>query len=454
MKWQERSSWPVVIGASLCCLGVSNACAVEPTTEGGAVPASETTQTALHGQSTFIYQGNLPFRAPYSGDNSLKSKGEIKDTWTVTPAAGVRLWPGSELYFNPELFQGFGLAGTHGVAGFVNGEAQKGGSSIPTASVARLFLRQVWGLGGEQEMVKDDFNQLGGPRAVSRVTFTVGKISVSDIFDDNSYAHDPRTSFANWSIWEAGAFDYAADQKGYTWGAALELNQKNWTLRTGYFLVPEFSNAQPLDTDIGKRGQFVTELETRHSFMSQPGKIRLLGWVSRANAGDYTQALALSAAGADINDAIVSTRRTRTKYGFVAGAEQAVNDDLGVFARASWGDGASEIMSFTDIDSSVSAGVSLKGTAWGRPNDTFALAGAINGLSASHRQWIAAGGLGVAIGDGQLKYREEAILETYYSIALRDPFTLTLDYQYVSNPAYNADRGPVSVLGIKVHGQF
>ena len=174
---------------------------------------SETTQTALHAQSTLIYQGNLPFHAPYRGDNSLKSKGETKDTWTVTPAAGVRLWAGSELYFNPELFQGFGLAGTHGAAGFYNGEAQKGGSSIPEASVARIFLRQVWGFGGEQEMVKDDFNQLGGPRDVSRVTLTVGKISVSDLFDDNSYAHDPRTSFFNWSIWEAGAFDFAANHR-------------------------------------------------------------------------------------------------------------------------------------------------------------------------------------------------------------------------------------------------
>ena len=453
MKLRERSGWPVAIGA-LCCVGMANAYAAESTTEGGTAPTSETTQTALHAQSTLIYQGNLPFHAPYRGENSLKSKGESKDTWTVTPAAGVRLWAGSELYFNPELFQGFGLAGTHGAAGFYNGEAQKGGSSIPEASVARIFLRQVWGFGGEQEMVKDDFNQLGGPRDVSRVTLTVGKISVSDLFDDNSYAHDPSTSFFNWSIWEAGAFDYAADQKGYTWGAALELNQKNWALRSGYFLVPVFSNAQPLDTDLGKRGQFVTELETRTSFLSLPGKLRLLGWVSRANAGNYTQALALNAAGADINDAIVATRRTRTMYGFVAGAEQAMNDDLGVFARASWGDGTNEIMSFTDIDRSLTVGISLKGTAWGRPNDTFALAGAINGLSTSHRNWIAAGGLGVAIGDGQLRYREEAILETYYMIALRDPFALTMDYQFMANPAYNADRGPVSVFSARLHGQF
>ena len=412
------------------------------------------TQTALHAQSTLIFQGNAPFRAPYKGDNSLRAKGEIKDTWTVTPAAGVRLWPGSELYFNPEMFQGFGLAGTHGIAGFANGEAQKGGSSIPEASVARLFIRQVFGLGGAQEMVTDDFNQLGGPRDISRVTLTFGKMSVSDLFDDNSYAHDPRTSFMNWSIWEAGGFDYAANQKGYTWGAALDFNQQNWAFRTGYFLVPVFSNAQALETELGKRGQFVTELETRYSFMSQPGKLRLLGWLSRAFAGSYSQALAINAGGADINDAIVSTRRTRTSFGFVAGAEQAITDDLGAFARVSWGNGASEIMSFTDIDQSVTMGLVLKGTGWGRPKDTVAIAGALNGLSSAHRNWVAAGGLGVAIGDGKLNYSQEAILESFYTINLRDPLSLTLDYQFVANPAYNSDRGPVSLFGVRLHGQF
>jgi len=406
----------------------------------------------FHAQTTFIEQGNLRFHAPYAGENSLKGQGEWRESWTVTPSVGLRLWRGGEFYFNPETFQGFGLASTHGLGGFANGEAQKGGSETPEPYIARIFLRQTFGFGGETETMKDEFNQLPGKQDVSRLTVTIGKLSVSDIFDENKYASDPRNNFWNWAIWESGAFDYAADQKGYTWGMALDFNQKYWAMRGGYFLVPIFSNAQSLDLALLRRGQYMGELETRYSLASQPGTLKLLGWLSRANAGSYREALADPSI--DPNDAIEDTRRTRTKYGFALGVEQQVAKDLGAFARLSWADGQSEIMSFTDIDASLAIGLSLKGTRWGRPNDTVGLAGAVNGLSGAHRDFIAAGGLGVLIGDGKLNYAQERLVETYYSFGLRDGVSLTFDYQFVVNPAYNADRGPVSILGTRVHAQF
>ena len=434
------------------CVGVAAGESGEPAV---AVPEGTPVPYALHGQSTFIVQGVPPFHARYKGDNSLSSGGETKETWTVTPAVGVRLGPGLEFYGNPEFFQGFGLDSTHGVAGFTNGEAQRGGTHVPEAYLARLFVRQTWGFGGESEIVADGFNQLGGTRDVSRLTLTAGKFSTSDIFDDNTYSHDPRAGFLNWSIWEAGAFDFAADLRGYTYGAVLDLNQTAWAFRLGYMLNPPGSGQRGSDPDFTRHGQSLAELETRYSFMGKDGKLRLMGWLNRANMGNYREALALVAnTGVDINDTNTSNRKTRSSFGFVAGIEQAASEDVGLFARASWGNGVNESLSFTDIDQSVSAGFTLKGTAWGRPKDTVGVAGVVNGISAAHRDFFAAGGLGIVIGDGKLNYANEAIVETYYAHALRDSLILTFDGQYITNPAYNADRGPAGVLSARLHGEF
>jgi high affinity Mn2+ porin len=406
----------------------------------------------VHAQTTFIEQRNLPFRALYEGENSLKSRGEWRESWTVTPSLGLRLWSGGEFYVNPETFQGFGLASTHGLGGFANGEAQKGGSDIPEPYIARVFVRQTFGFGGEKETFEDQFNQLPGKKDVSRLTVTIGKLSVSDIFDENKFASDPRNNFWNWAMWESGAFDYAADQKGYTWGMALDFNQKSWALRGGYFLVPIFSNAQSLDHALLRRGQYVGEFEMRYTLGSQPGTVKLLGWFSRAYAGSYQAAVADPAV--DPNTAIEDSRHTRTKYGYAVSLEQALSKELGTFARLSWADGQSEIMSFTDIDASVAIGLSLKGKSWGRPNDTVGLAGAVNALSSAHKDFIAAGGLGVLIGDGKLTYAHERILETYYSLCLRKQTFVTFDYQLAANPGYNSDRGPVSIFGTRFHADF
>ncbi|MET0968825.1 MAG: carbohydrate porin, partial [Tardiphaga sp.] len=383
----------------------------------------------------------------------LPGHGQTQATWTTTAFFGVRLWQGGEFYFNPELAQGFGFDGTLGIAGFPNGEAQKAGGTYPKIRPQRYFFRQTFGLGGEQEDVADAANQLAGKRDIDRITLTVGRFSVGDFFDGNSYAKDPRADFMNWAMWSSAAYDFPADLPGFTRGGVLELNRKDWAVRAGLFQVPSQPNSDILTFNSGGA---VVEFEERHQIFDQPGKLRVGAFLNRGNSGNYRNALAVEAADPllDINDVIVALRRPNDKYGFYVNGEQQVMKDVGVFARASWNDGQNEILSFTDIDRSVSAGVSIKGSRWGRADDTIGLGGAVNGLSAAHRDFLAAGGLGLLIGDGRLNYGTERILESYYAYSIDKSFTFTADYQLIANPAYNRDRGPVSIFSGRLHGEF
>jgi high affinity Mn2+ porin len=407
----------------------------------------------VHGQTTLIQQGYPRIRSPYEGANSLPGGGQGRETWTADAFLGWRLWDGGELYFNPELAQGFGLDATLGLAGFSNGEAQKGGTDFPKLRPQRYFIRQTFGLGGEQEEVPDGPLQLPGKRDIDRVTLTVGRFAIGDFFDGNSYAKDPRADFMNWSIWSSGAYDFPADLPGFTRGAVVELNRKDWTLRAGLFQVPSAPNSDVLTS---RGGGAVVELEERYAISDQPGKLRLGVFGNQGNTASYREALAMVASdpSLDINAVTASIRHTLPKYGVYANMEQAITRDIGIFARASWNDGQTEILSFTDIDRSVSAGVSIRGLSWGRDNDTVGLGGVINGLSDAHRDFLAAGGIGLLIGDGQLNYREEKILEAYYAYNVNKWSTLTFDYQFVANPAYNADRGPVSIFSARAHAEF
>ena len=407
----------------------------------------------VHGQLTFIGQGYPAIRSPYETVQSLYGRGQFKNTTSATAFLGFRPSEGTEIYLNPELMQGSGLSDTFGMGAFPNGEAQKSGFPIPRANIARIFVRQTFGLGGEQEAVEDAANQLAGKRDVSRITVTAGKLSVLDLFDNNAFSHDPRTDFLNWNMYCCGSYDLTMDKVGYTWGAAAELNQQHWALRGGYFLLPTVSNTNTFDVHIPERGQYMAEFEWRYALFEQPGKLRFMGWFNRGTMGSYAVATALAAASGDAAD-ITLTRKTRTNYGFVINAEQAITDDLGLMARASWGAGRTEMMGWTDSDESFMLGGVLKGTAWGRPNDKIGLGGVIDGLSSEARAFFAAGGMGILIGDGRLNYRPEKVLEAYYAYGVNKWVTLTFDYQFAVDPAYNADRGPVSIFTARLHAEF
>ena len=410
----------------------------------------------IHGQTTYIQQGYPGFRSPYLGENSFTPWAQTRQTWTASAFLGLRLWEGGELYYNPELLQGFGLHNTSGAAGFPNGEAQKSNFPYPRYNTSRLFVRQTLGFGGEQETVESAYGQMAQKRDVSRLTVQVGKFAVHDVFDNNAYAMDSRADFMNWSIWAAGAFDYPADKVGLTYGAVVELNQKHWALRVGYFLTGNQPNANELDMHLFTRGAYVTELETRYTVFSRPGKFRVAVWADTYFSGSYREAidLTLISSGLDPNDAILLTRQARTKYGYYLNFEQALTDDVGIFGRWSWNNGKTEIAAFTDIDASLSFGTSIRGTSWGRPDDKIGLAGAINAISRDHRDFLAIGGLGILVGDGQINYRPEKIIETFYAYNVNKWSTLTFDYQFIADLAHNADRGPVSVFSARLHAEF
>ena len=408
---------------------------------------------AVHGQATNTWLLQPGFRSSYQGPQSLSASTNARETIDVTLYAGIRPWPGGEFWINPETDQGFGLSDTFGVAGYPSGEAYKKGAVYPYFTMQRAFLRQTIDLGGDTQKLDPDLNQLAGTQTANRLIFTLGKYSVVDIFDTNKYAHDPRNDFFNWSIIGQGAFDYAANSWGYTYGAAAEWYQDWWTARTGVFDLSTAPNGLNLSPGV-EQGQFVTELEERHSLWDQPGKLKLLYWLTWGRLGTYTDALAFAQATGQ-TPSTAAVRSFRTKSGAGLNLEQQLAADLGLFARASLSQGNVEEVDFTDINQSLSAGISLAGTRWGRSDDTVGLAGVVNRISHQGEAYLAAGGLGGIIGDGQLPNSgPEQILEAYYSLAVFSFAHLTVDYQYINNPAYNRDRGPVSILGIRAHAQF
>ncbi|MDB6036261.1 MAG: porin, partial [Verrucomicrobiales bacterium] len=388
--------------------------------------------------------------ASYTGPNSLVRDEPVRTTYTGTLFLGAKLWEGAEVYVNPEVSGGKGLSGTVGVAGFPNGEATRVGDPTPTPYFARYFFRQRFDLGGETESVVADQNQLAGNRDQSSFSITLGKMAAGDVFDDNSYSHDPRTQFMDWALMANGAWDYPADTRGYTYGLTLELRAPLWSMRAGTFMVPTDANGGTFDKNFGRASGNALELEQDYQLFEQPGKLRLLGFVNFANMGNYADAINQSPSAPDVT----ATRAYRTKYGFGLNWEQQITTNIGGFGRLGWNDGQSETWMFTEIDQSASLGLSIKGTRWGRKNDTFGMAGVVNGISEDHRRYLGVGGLGFIIGEGQLNYSPEGIFETFYSFGTFRYFFITVAFQHIENPAYNRDRGPANIGTLRLHCEF
>jgi|HubBroStandDraft_6_1064221.scaffolds.fasta_scaffold07599_6 high affinity Mn2+ porin len=414
-------------------------------------PALQTDNFAVHGQTTFLEQYDPSFRSPYTGPNSLIPN-QGRETWDATAFLGLRLWDGAEFWVNPEIDQGFGLSGTLGVAGFPSGEAYKVGESVPYARIPRAFIRQTIDLGGDEQKLDAGANQFSGAVTANRLVITIGKFSVTDVFDINKYAHDPRSDFMNWTIVDTGTFDYAADAWGFTYGAAAEWYQGDWTVRGGIFdqsTVPNSADIDPTFTQF----QWVGEIERRYELWGQPGKLAVTGFLTRGRMGSFVDAIALANATGTPAD-IAAVREYRGRGGVSMNLEQQITAEVGVFARAGLANGNVEPYDFTDVDRTASAGVAINGKQWGRPDDTFGFAGVVNGITSIHQQFLNDGGLGILVGDGQLPHPgPEKIIETYYQLPV-SYFKLTVDYQFIANPGYNADRGPASVIGARLHSQF
>jgi len=404
-------------------------------------------------QATYVWQRKYPFGAAYTGTNSLIPEREKSYSFTATAALGARVWKGGEVYVDPEVAQGVPLSHLTGLGGFSNGEIARTSGPTPTFYVARAFLRQTWGLGGEREKVESDANQLAGSAERRRLVLTAGKLSVQDLFDDNVYCKDPRTQFLNWSLMTYGAWDFAADARGYSWGLAIEYLHDDWALRAGRFLMPKQSNGLALNPRIFYSFGDQVEFEHAHAIAGRPGKLRLLAFRNQADMGGFSDSIADAAAAVTTPD-LATSRKKRDKYGFGINLEQSLSRDVGVFARASWNNGEAETFAFTEIDRSLSAGLLVKGAPWGRAADSVGVALVRNGISGPHGDYLAAGGLGFFLGDGRLRYRSEDIFEIFYSHGVVKDVWVSADFQRIFGPAYNADRGPVSVASARFHYGF
>jgi hypothetical protein len=411
-------------------------------------------ETSAKFQATYVWQRKYPFGAAYSGSHSLSPDREKSYSFTATAALGTRAWRGGELYFNPEVAQGVPLSALTGLGGFTNGEIARTSGSSPTFYRARLFARQTWGFGGGSEKLEADANQLAGSVDRRRLVLTIGNLSVLDIFDDNAFSHDPRTQFLNWSLMTHGAYDFAADARGYSWGLALEYFHDDWALRAGRFVQPKEPNQLALDPEIFKHYGDQIELEHAYTLGERPGKLRFLVFRNVARMSRYQDALDLAAQTGGTPDINAVRTDDQVKRGYGFNFEQKISSSVGLFGRASWADGRTETYAFTEIDRSLSGGVSLKGGTFGRPRDTLGIAFARNSLSTEHRDYLAAGGLGFFLGDGALRYRPESILEAYYSLNVAKDAWFSADFQRISNPGYNADRGPATVVSARLHYGF
>ncbi len=436
-------------------------------------PAEE--QVNAYGQFTYIWHQKQPFSAAYTNlngsPNSLSPAKERSFTTTATAFLGWRAWRGGELYFVPELISELPLSGLHGLGGSIqNAELEKNGTVRPTIYRARLFLRQSWGLGGETTPVESGPMQLAGSTDSRRFVLTAGNLSVIDLFDKNAYAGDVRQQFINMNFLTYSAFDFAADARGYSWGITGEYFHDEWAIRAGRFLGPRHPNQLSLNFSIMNFHGDQLEIERKHDLYGRPGKLRVLVYRNVADMGRWDDAINAfqanparnAAACTDFNYNSSNTnapdlcwaRRPNTKVGIGASVEQSVTEDVGIFLRGMKSDGRTEVFSYTATDSSLSFGAIAKGLRWGRAQDALGVGYARNWLSASHVAYLNLGGIDGFIGDGRISYRPEQVLEIYYSLNVNRYLWVTADAQRVVNPAYNSDRGPAKLFGVRLHAEF
>ncbi len=409
---------------------------------------------AIHGQMTIVEQYHPAFKSPYRGPNSLDPGSRGNETFDATLYAGFSPWRGGEFWINGEVDQGFGLSNSLGIAGFPNGEAYKIGSSNPYPKMPRLFFRQTVNLGGEVSSIDADINQLGGTQTKDRLVLTMGKLATADVFDHNSYSDDSKHAFLNWALVDLGTFDYAANAWGYTYGAAAEWYRDWWVLRAGLFDLSDTPNSSRLESTFLRQFQLVVEAEEDHTLLGQSGAVRVLGFMSHGRMGLFSEAIQLARLTGQPAD-VAQVRQMHERAGVGINLEQHITEDAGVFFRTGYDDPSREPYEFIDADQTVSGGISSNGSIWGRKDDTAGIAFVVNRITREHTAYFNAGGLGILVGDGRLPHPgNEQIMEALYTFSGPGPAKVTADYQFVENPAYNRDRGPVSILGLRVHSEF
>ena len=415
----------------------------------------------VHGQTTYINQRYNNFTSSYSGQNSLSAEKAMSYTWSGTLFFGARLAPNTDVYFNPEVVSGVPFSGLLGLGGFSNGEATKASGLNAKFYSARAFVRHTINQEGDKVVLENDANQITQTVSSNRVVVTAGQFSTLDIFDDSRYAKDPRIQFMNWGNMTYLAYDYAADARGYSTGLAGEWYVDNWVLRASRMLAPKNPNGRDLSWQIFNTYGDQVEVERQHNIGDLPGKVSVLAYRNRMILARFSDATNYVIANNAQGTQAINNVRTNYQYktGIGINGEQALTKDLGIYGRAFTSDGHTETMSFTEADNSVSVGMGFNGTSWSRPSDTIGVSMMQNGLSSYRRGYLQAGGVSYFIGDyaspsQTISYRPERIGEVYYNALVVHNILAGLNFQHISNPAYNSARGPVNILSFRIHAEF
>lgn len=428
-----------------------------------------------YGQFTYISSWKPGFPALYTNlngtPNSLLPNFEWGFTGTATLYLGLRLWRGAEAYFVPEVISEQPFSQLHGLGGAVqNFELQKGGDQTPTVYVSRAYLRQTFGLGGHRVVAESGPLQLGTTYDSRRVVLVAGNFSILDFFDKNAFEIDPRQGFLSLGFMTYAAWDFASNARGYSYGAVAELYWDDWAARYGRITPPKNPNQLPVDFRLGKFYGDQMELEHHHAIRGKEGMLRLLAYRNYENIARFSDAVAAFLADPQKNATTCSgfnygspnagapdlcwARQPNAKLGIGVFGEQYMAHDIGIFSRAMYSDGKTEVDAYTSTDRSATFGVLAKGTSWSRPKDVAGAGVNLGWISKSHANYLRLGGIDGFIGDGFIRPGAETTLDMFYSVYLRRPFWFTGDFQHVVNPAFNTDRGPVNIFSVRIHGEF
>ena len=419
-------------------------------------PHSETSRFWVSGQANFISQWHPAFHSPYLGPNSLSPEAQDATSRVLTLLTGVEVSRNTEFLCDVQETGGHGIGEALGLAGFTNLDVVRNPLLSKAPYVARLMWHQIIPLSGEKSPAERSPLSLFKELPARRLEIRFGKFSLVDFFDLNTYGTDSNFQFMNWTLDNNGAYDYAADTRGFTWAAMVEYDDRRWALRFAEALMPKVANGINLDADLGRARSENVEAEMHHSFLPKREMVlRLLGYANHANMGVYSVAVADFLAGRTPTPEITAhPLQTTTKYGFGVNVEQPLTDWVGAFARWGWNEGKHESYAYTEVDETEQFGVGANGSKWRRKLDRAGLAFISNGISRDHQEYLRLGGLGFLLGDGNLNYGREDILETYYTLHVwRGVFT-SLDAQYIDHPGYNRDRGPVFAPALRLHLEF
>jgi len=424
------------------------------------LPHAEAARYWISGQANIIFQGRIPFHSLYEGNNSFRNSAEYKTSMVGTlytalrPTHSIRY--NTDLIFDMESAAGRGLSEALGIAGFTNLDVVRNPNLGSTPYIARYQIHQVLGLTSRTSTQDPSFFALAPEVPTHRIEFRIGKLTLPDFFDVNDIGSDSHLQFMNWSVDNNGAYDYAADTRGYTVGGMTEYDDRAWTLRYGLFAMPIIANGIDMDWAFSRAHGQNGEFELRKSLLKQrKGTSRLLFYANRAHMGVYREAVRAYLAGTDATPNIVEHEHfSSLKYGFGYNTQQEISDNLRAFARFGWNEGQHESFAYTEIDQTFAFGGDYFLRRLHRPEDKIGAVLVSNAIKRDHQNYLRLGGLGFILGDGNLNYGRENIVESYYNWHAWRGLFYSLDVQHVNNPGYNRDRGPAWVGSVRAHVDF